>query len=73
MMAAAGIARADIGMGDSVQDIPLLEISDFPVAVFPQPDMERIARMAGISVAKSDETVEKIIDAVRNSARHSGR
>lgn len=50
-----GVDRLDFAYGDTVQDVPLLEHADHPVAVYPDKALEAVARERGWEILGSRE------------------
>ena len=50
-----GIARLDFAYGDTVQDVPLLEHADHPVAVYPDEALKAVAQARGWEILGSRE------------------
>jgi phosphoserine phosphatase len=50
-----GVARVDFAYGDTVQDVPLLEHADHPVAVYPDAALKAIAIARGWEILGSRE------------------
>ncbi len=50
-----GVARVDFAYGDTVQDVPLLEHADHPVAVYPDEALKAVAVARGWEMLGSRE------------------
>jgi len=50
-----GVARVDFAYGDTVQDVPLLEHADHPVAVYPDEALKAVALERGWEILGSRE------------------
>lgn len=50
-----GVDRLEFAYGDTVQDVPLLEHADYPVAVYPDEALEAVARERGWETLGSRE------------------
>jgi phosphoserine phosphatase len=52
-----GVGRVDFAYGDTVQDVPLLEHADHPVAVYPDDRLRAVAIERGWEILSSREDI----------------
>ena len=50
-----GVDRVDFAYGDTIQDVPLLEHADHPVAVYPDEALKAVAQARGWAILGSRE------------------
>jgi phosphoserine phosphatase len=50
-----GVDRVDFAYGDTIQDVPLLEHADHPVAVYPDEALKAVAKARGWEILGSRE------------------
>jgi phosphoserine phosphatase len=55
VLARLGVERVDFAYGDTVQDVPLLEHADHPVAVYPDEALKAVATQRGWEILGSRE------------------